>query len=76
MGQLKIEIAKAEKMHRPTPTGHTERFIFHSVWFINASNNFKIFETRLQCPLAIVVWKLLELSLSSILALPYLVNKN
>ena len=46
MGQLKIEIAKAEKMHRPTRTEHTERFIFHSIWFINEGTNSKIYETR------------------------------
>ena len=42
----KIEIAKTEKMHRPTSTEHTERFVFYSIWFINESTIFKIFETR------------------------------
>ena len=48
LGQLKIESAKTEKIHRPKQTGHTERFIFHSIWFINESTIFKIFETRHQ----------------------------
>ena len=55
-----------------------ELFNLHSIWLINVSNFFESFETR---PLASVhhhqsIWKLLELGLQSILAPPYLVNKN
>ena len=34
---------KLQKLRKCTHIGHNEHFIFHSIWFINESNIFKIF---------------------------------